>query len=130
MIHTGTSIFPGARNKFADPMDLDDVAVDFPDLTIILAHGGRPFYTETAFFLLRRHKNIYFDISSIPPKNLLESFPRLEMLADKAMFGSDWPGPHVPGIKENIEAFKMLSISDEAKRKILRETALKVFGNQ
>ncbi len=42
MFHTGTSIFPGARNKYGDPIYLDDVAVDFPKLKILLAHGGRP----------------------------------------------------------------------------------------
>ena len=42
MVHTGTSIFPGARNKYGDPIYVDDVAVDFPDLKILLAHGGRP----------------------------------------------------------------------------------------
>jgi predicted TIM-barrel fold metal-dependent hydrolase len=47
MIHTGTSIFEGARNVYADPMAVDDVAVDFPNLTIILAHAGRPLYMET-----------------------------------------------------------------------------------
>ena len=41
MFHTGTSIFPKARNVFADPMPIDDVAVDFPRLKIILAHAGR-----------------------------------------------------------------------------------------
>ena len=40
MFHTGTSIFPGARNKYGDPIYLDDVAVDFPKLKILLAHGG------------------------------------------------------------------------------------------
>jgi predicted TIM-barrel fold metal-dependent hydrolase len=130
MIHTGTSIFPGARNKYSDPMDLDDIAVDFPDLKIILAHGGRPLYMDTAVFLVRRHRNIYLEISSIPPKKLLQYFPRLEELADKTMFGSDWPGPLVPGIKENIDDFMTLKISDEAKRKILRETALCVFKNR
>ncbi len=128
MIHTGTSIFPGARNKFGDPMPVDDVAVDFPELTIILAHGGRPLWMETCVFLLRRHENVYMDISSIPPKRLLHYFPELERLADKTMFGSDWPGPGVPGIASNIEAFCELPLSEEAKRKILRETALKVFG--
>lgn len=128
MIHTGTSIFPGARNKYADPMDADDVAIDFPDLKLILAHGGRPLYTETAFFLVRRHKNVYLDISSIPPRKLLEYFPRIEQIADKCMFGSDWPAPMVPSIRANIEQFAALPISDEAKRKILRETALKVFA--
>ena len=39
MVHTGTSIFPGARNKYGDPMYVDDVAVDFPKLKILLAHG-------------------------------------------------------------------------------------------
>src|SRR5206468_12163625 len=59
MVHTGTSIFPEARNKYGDPMALDDVAVDFPNLTLILAHGGRPLWMETAFFLLRRHANVH-----------------------------------------------------------------------
>lgn len=42
MIHTGTSIFPGARNRYADPMAADDVAVDFPKLTLILAQPLEP----------------------------------------------------------------------------------------
>ena len=44
MIHTGTSIFPHARNKYADPIYLDDVAVDFPKLKLLMAHGGRPIW--------------------------------------------------------------------------------------
>jgi predicted TIM-barrel fold metal-dependent hydrolase len=71
MIHTGTSIFRGARNRFADPMAADDVAVDFPDLPIILAHAGRPLYMETAVFLARRHRNVHLDLSGIPPRKLL-----------------------------------------------------------
>src|ERR1700682_176375 len=47
MFHTGTSIFPRARNVFADPMPIDDVANDFPKLPIILAPAGRPLYGET-----------------------------------------------------------------------------------
>ncbi len=68
MIHTGTSIFPGARNRFADPMPVDDVAVDFPRLKILLAHAGRPLFMETAVFLVRRHPNVHLDLSGIPPK--------------------------------------------------------------
>ena len=63
MVHTGTSIFPGARNKYGDPIYVDDVAVDFPRLKILLAHGGRPLWMKTAFFLVRRHSNVYLDIS-------------------------------------------------------------------
>jgi predicted TIM-barrel fold metal-dependent hydrolase len=50
MFHTGTSVFPGARNKYGDPIYVDDVAVDFPKLKILLAHGGRPLWMHTAFF--------------------------------------------------------------------------------
>jgi uncharacterized protein len=74
MFHTGTSIFPGARNKYGDPIYLDDVAVDFPKLKILMAHGGRPLWMNTAFFLLRRHANVYLDISGIPPKSSAEVF--------------------------------------------------------
>ncbi len=128
MVHTGTSVFKGARNRFADPMPVDDVAVDFPDLKIIIAHGGRPLYTDTAFFLLRRHPNVYFDVSSAPPRSLLRYFPWLERVADKAMFGSDWPGPGVKDIGENIREFLSLSLSDGVKRKILRDNAIRVFS--
>ena len=76
-IHTGTSVFPGARSRLGDPMDVDDVAVDFPKLTILLAHGGRPLWMEAAFFLVRRHPNVYLELSGIPPSKLLEYFPRL-----------------------------------------------------
>src|ERR1035441_4392424 len=113
MVHTGTSIFPGARNKYGDPMYVDDVAVDFPRLKILLAHGGRPLWMDTAFFLVRRHRNVYLDISGIPPKTLLQYFPRLEEIASKTLFGTDWPGPGVPEIKQNLEEFKALPIHEE-----------------
>ena len=74
-IHTGTSVFPGARSRFGDPMDVDDVAIDFPKLTILLAHGGRPLWMDAAFFLVRRHPNVHLEISGIPPARLLEYFP-------------------------------------------------------
>lgn len=128
LVHTGTSIFPGARAKYGDPLALDDVALDFPKLKIILAHGGRPFWTEESFFLLRRHPNIYFDISSIPPQNLLKYFPRLEELTEKTLFGSDWPGPGVRSIRANVDQFLEIAISDESKRKILYDNAMKLFG--
>jgi uncharacterized protein len=128
MLHTGTSIFPRSVNRFADPIYVDDVAVDFPDLKILLAHGGRPLWMETAFFLVRRHKNVFLDISGIPPTRLLDYFPRIEAIADKSLFGSDWPGPGVPSIKTNVEAILDLPISEEAKRMILRETAMKVVS--
>jgi uncharacterized protein len=130
MIHTGTSIFPGARNVYAQPILTDDVAVDYPDLVIILAHGGRPLWMDEAFFLVRRHKNMYMDVSSIPPQKLLQDyFPRLEEIADKVLFGTDWPGFGVRDIGENIAKFKALPLSEAAQRKILYDNAALLFSS-
>lgn len=127
MIHTGTSIFPGARNKYGDPIFVDDVAVDFPKLKLLLAHGGRPLWMNTAFFLVRRHPNVFLDISGIPPKLLLKYFPRLEEIAGKTLFGTDWPGPGVPDVHQNLEDFRALPMSDGAKQQILSKTALSIW---
>lgn len=127
MFHTGTSIFPGARSKYGHPMAIDDIAVDFPKLKIIMAHGGRPLWMAEAFFLMRRHENVHMDISGIPPKLLLTYFPRIEEIAHKTMYGSDWPSPGIPGMRVNAEAVRQLPISDDSKRKILYDTADKLL---
>ena len=123
MIHTGTSIFPGARNRFADPMAADDVALDFPRLPLILAHAGRPLYMPTATFLARRHPNVHLDLSGIPPAKLLEYVPRLEDLSDRCLWGTDYPSPGVASMRRNVEAFLALPLSEGAKRKILFDNA-------
>lgn len=123
IFHTGTSIFAGARNRYGDPMYIDDVAVDFPKLKILVAHGGRPLWMDVAFFLVRRHPNVFLDISGIPPKTLLHYFPRLEEIASKTLFGTDWPGPGVPDIGKNLEEFRALPLSEAARQQILSGTA-------
>lgn len=128
MVHTGTSVFPEARNKYGDPMSLDDVAVDFPRLTIILAHGGRPLWMEACFFLLRRHPNVYMDISGIPPRALLRYFPRLAEVASKTLFGTDWPSPGVASPRDNLEEFRALPLPPDAQEAILGRTAERIFS--
>lgn len=123
-IHTGTSIFPGARCKYGRPMELDDVAIDFPDLTIIMAHGGRPLWTDEAFFILRRHRNVYLELSGIPPKRLLQYFPRLDEISDRVVWGTDWPSPGVRDLRQNLEQFLALPLCDDLKSKITRHTPL------
>ncbi len=130
IIHTGTSIFPGARSRFGDPIGIDDVAVDYPDLDIVMAHGGRPLWSETCFFLMRRHPRVWLDLSGIPPINLPRYFPRLADVAQRTLFGTDWPSPGVKEIGANVEA--LLSLPDSylthsAKRMILQDNALKLW---
>ena len=128
MIHTGTSIFPGARNRFADPMAVDDVAVDYPRLKLILAHAGRPLYMDTAVFLVRRHPNVHLDLSGIPPKKLLEYLPRLEELSPRCLWGTDYPSPGVASMRRNVEDFLALPLTDAARRRILWDNAAALFG--
>lgn len=127
VFHTGTSIFPRARSRYGDPLLIEDVALDHPDLTIVLAHGGRPFWTEEAVYLARRFPNVWLEISGVPPLKLLEYFPTLPRIADKVLFGSDWPGPGVKGMKENLEQFRAVGLSSETQRRILEENPLQVF---
>lgn len=126
-IHTGTSVFPGARNIYADPMACDDVAVDFPETTLVLCHAGRPLWYDTAFFLIRRHPNVLLDISSIPPKKLLEVLPRIPEMADRVLWGTDWPSKGVKSMRQNVEDFLCLPLSGAIKRKILFENAAALF---
>jgi predicted TIM-barrel fold metal-dependent hydrolase len=127
MIHTGTSVFPGARNVHADPMAADDVGVDFPRLRVILAHAGRPLHGDTAVFLARRHPNFYLDLSGIPPKRLFHYVPRLADLSDRCLWGSDWPSPGVADLRRNVEEFLSLDLTEEARRAILSENAARLF---
>lgn len=128
MFHTGTSVFPRARNVFADPMPVDDVAIDFPRLPIILAHAGRPLYGETALFLARRHPNVYIDLSGIPPKSLPRYFPHVPRIADKVLWGTDWPSPGVVSPRKNIEEFRAHGYGEDVERKVLWDNASRLFG--
>ena len=126
LVHTGSSAFKGARIKYGDPLHLDDVAIDFPDLMILMAHSGRPFWYSQAFWMARRHENVYLEISGLPGRKLLEYFPDLEKVADKVVYGSDWPGN--PYIRRNVEAICSLPLKETTKEKILWRNAAQILG--
>jgi hypothetical protein len=126
IFHTGSALIPGTKIRYADPLLLDDVAVDFPKLTIIMAHAGRGFWYDRAFFLSRHHKNVFMDITGLPPQKLLSYFPDLERNADKVIYGSDWPA--VPKeIKSIIQAICDLPIKDTTIEKVLYKNAEKIL---
>jgi len=129
MFHTGTSVFPRARNVFADPMPVDDVALDYPQLAIVLAHAGRPLYGETAFFLARRHPNVNLDVSGIPPKSLPRYVPRLVDIADKVLWGTDWPAPGVTSLRKNIDEFRAIGYGKSVEEKVLWANAARLFAS-
>jgi predicted TIM-barrel fold metal-dependent hydrolase len=126
VVHTGTSRFPGSDNSFAHPAPLSQVCRDHPDLQVVIAHGGRPDHTKAAVDLVQRFPNAWLELSSCPPRRLPDYFGDLEALADRCVWGSDWPGPGVPGMKANVDAFLQLGLSGKANRAILRDNALRL----
>lgn len=125
--HTGSSTFAGSRIKYAQPLHLDDVAVDFPELVIVMAHAGRPFWYAEAEWLVKRHPNVYIDVAGLPPKRLLQYLPDLERISSKVLFGSDWPA--IPSrLADNIAQVRALPISDAAKQAVLHDNAERVLS--
>jgi predicted TIM-barrel fold metal-dependent hydrolase len=125
LFHTGSSIFKNSRIKYGNPILLDDVAVDFPELKIIMAHGGRGAWYDEAMLMARLHPHIYIEVSGLPPKKLLDYYPDMDRFADKFIFGTDWPGVDA---KKNIDDLKRLNISEDAKAKILSRNAKKLLN--
>ena len=126
MFHTGSSVFRGTRMKYADPLHLDDVAVDFPRLSLVMAHAGRGFWYDRAFFLSRLHQNVHMELSGLPPAKLMTYFPELDRNTEKVLFGSDWPG--MPWIRRNMEAIGRLPLPAEGVERILGGNAARLLG--
>lgn len=127
VFHCGTSVFPGATNRYADPALIEDVARDFPDLTIVLAHGGRGWWYDAAAFMANMRENVWIEVSGLPPKKLPDYYANhnFERLARKMIFGTDWPG--VPGIQKNAEAIRSLGLDEKTINLILHENARSVY---
>jgi uncharacterized protein len=126
LMHIGSSVIPGTRLKYCDPIHLDDVAVDFPDLAIVMAHGGRGFWYEQCAFLAGHFRNVYIDVTGLVPQQLLHFFPNLERAADKYIFGSDWPA--MPkSVGHNVAAIRALGLSDAALEQILYANAARLL---
>jgi predicted TIM-barrel fold metal-dependent hydrolase len=125
LMHTGSSVFKGTRLKYGDPLTLDDVAVDFPRLNLVMAHAGRGFWYDRAFFLSKLHPNVYMELSGLPPSKLMTYFPELDRITEKVIFGSDWPG--MPWIKRNMEAIGELPLPAEGVDDILGGNAARLL---
>jgi uncharacterized protein len=116
----------GRRLKFSNPLFLDDVAVDFPDLPIVLAHPSFPWQDE-ALSIATHKPNVYIDLSGWSPKyfppNLVHYANTL--LKDKVLFGSDFP---VITPDRWLEDFEKIEIKPEVRPLVLKENAGRLFG--
>lgn len=133
VFHTGqTGIgagLPGGRGiklRYSDPMLLDDVAADFPSLTVILAHPSVP-WQDSAISMATHKSNVYIDLSGwLPkyfPKQLVHAANR--QLRAKVLFGSDYP---VISPDRWMSSFDELEIRPEVRPMILKDNAISVLG--
>lgn len=116
----------GMRLKYSNPMYIDDVATDFPDMPIILAHPSFPWQDE-ALAVATHKPNVYIDLSGWSPKYFPPILVRYAntLLKRKVLFGSDWP---MITPERWLADFEGVEIKDEVRPLIMKENAAKLLG--
>src|SRR6185437_10971209 len=116
----------GIRLKYSNPLDLDDVAADFPGLPIVLAHPSFPWQDE-ALAVATHKPSVYIDLSGWSPKYFPPQLVRYAntLLKDKVLFGSDFP---VITPDRWLADFDTLDIKPEVRPLILKENAARLLG--
>jgi predicted TIM-barrel fold metal-dependent hydrolase len=116
----------GVRLKYSNPMAVDDVAADFPDLNIILAHPSFP-WQEEALAIAVHKPNVYIDLSGWSPKYFPEILIQYTntRLKHKMLFGSDYP---LITPDRWLSDFEKLPIKDEVRPLVLKHNAARLLG--
>jgi hypothetical protein len=140
VFHTGDTYSTTAKLKYADPLTIDEVAVDFPKVTFVIAHMGNP-WIQSAAEVAYKNPNVYIEGSAFAIGDLSKKDPqsaaKLETYViepirwtfgyianpSKVMYGTDWP---LTGMKDYLEAYKK-AIPREHWCKVFFENAITVF---
>lgn len=125
-IGTGMPGGGGVRLKYGNPMPIDDVAVDFPGMPIILAHPSFPWQDEAISICLHK-PSVYIDLSGWSPKYFSPTLVQYanSRLKHKVLFGSDYP---LLTPDRWLKDFETIPIRDEIRPFILKDNAVKILG--
>jgi uncharacterized protein len=132
LFHTGTTGIGaglpgggGVRLKYSNPMCVDDVAADFPELDIILAHPSFP-WQEEALAVAVHKPNVYIDLSGWSPRYFPEILVQYinTRLRTKMLFGSDFP---LIAPDRWLVDFNKLAIKDEVRPLVLKQNAARLL---
>ena len=134
MIHTGDTFDPKGKVKYAHPLEVDEVAVDFRDVTFVICHLGNPWVTD-AMEVIYKNPNVVGDISGLTLGRFEERFERFmlqqinEVVAfagdpSSLLYGTDWP---ICDMGSYIKFVRNLALSDEETSLILGRNAAKIF---
>jgi|SRR5436309_1970226 len=125
-IGTGMPGGGGIRLKYGNPMPIDDVAVDFPDMPIVLAHPSFPWQDEAISVCLHK-PHVYIDLSGWSPKYFSPTLVQYAntLLKNKVLFGSDYP---LLTPDRWLADFEKIAIKEEVRPLILKENAMRLLG--
>ncbi len=135
MIHSGDTFDPKGKLKYAHPLEVDEVAVDFPGVTFVICHLGNPWVTD-AMEVIYKNENVVGDISGLTLGRFEERFERymLQQLNEvvtfagdpsSILYGTDWP---ICEMDSYLRFVRNLDLSEKERDLILSGNAMRVFG--
>ena len=115
----------GLRLEYSNPMHLDDVAIDWPDMQIVMAHPSFPWQDE-ALSVATHKPNVWIDLSGWSPKYFPKQLVQYAntLLKDKILFGSDYP---VMSPERWVAEFEKLPIKPEVRPLIMKQNAARLL---
>ena len=134
MIHSGDTYSPTGKLKYAHPLEVDEVAVDYPNVKFVICHLGNPWLVD-CMEVVYKNKNVYADFSGLILGEFTEAFEdymeeQIEEVILYAgepnylLYGTDWP---ICSMKSYVEFVRQLKLSDEQRQAILYENARRLF---
>lgn len=134
MIHSGDTYSPRGKLKYAHPLEIDEVAVDHPNVKFVICHLGNPWLTD-CMEVVYKNANVYADISGLIIGDFTEAFEAYmsdeieEVILyagdpKRFLFGTDWP---ICSMKSYVEFVKRLEISADHRQLLLYENARRLF---
>jgi predicted TIM-barrel fold metal-dependent hydrolase len=134
MIHCGDTYSTTGRLKYAHPLEVDEVAVDHPNVRLVICHLGNPWLVD-CMEVLYKNKNVYADFSGLVQGEITEAFEDYmeEQIREVILYagepryllyGSDWP---ICSMKSYVAFVRQLELADAHRHAILYENARRLF---
>ena len=134
MIHSGDTYSPGGKIKYSHPIEVDEVAVDHPNVKFVICHLGNPWLVD-CMEVVYKNKNVFADISGLVLGEFTEAFEDYmqEQLEDVILYagepgyllyGTDWP---ICDMKSYIKFVGDMKLSDEHRQLLMYENARRLF---
>lgn len=134
MIHTGDVYNPNGKVRYAHPLNVDDIAVDNPDLKIIICHLGNPWFLDCQE-IIYKNKNVYADISGLVLGEFTEFYEKylVQKITDflnyagepkYLLYGTDWP---ISSMKSYIQFAQKLDLNQQERDLIMYKNAQRLF---